>query len=58
MADQIQSLLQDGNLAEQLGDSGRRRVIEDFDIVRVTAELVHEFEASQLRPVSGELQYA
>ena len=58
LADRIQSLLRDGNLVEQLGDSGRRRVIEAFDIVRVTAELVHEFEASKPRPVSAVLQYA
>jgi colanic acid/amylovoran biosynthesis glycosyltransferase len=58
LADGIQSLLRDGNLAEQLGDCGRRRVIEAFDIIRVTAELVHEFEASKRRTVSGELQYA
>jgi colanic acid/amylovoran biosynthesis glycosyltransferase len=58
MADRIQSLLRDGNLAEKIGDSGRRRVIEAFDIVRVTAELVHEFEASKLQPVSGVMQYA
>ncbi len=59
MAERIHSLLRDGNLAEQLGDSGRRRVIEAFDIVGVTAELVREFEASKQRPVSsGVLQYA
>jgi glycosyltransferase involved in cell wall biosynthesis len=59
MADRIQSLLGDGKLAEQLGDSGRRRVMEAFDIVRVTAELVKEFEASSTRlPVSGVPQYA
>lgn len=58
LADRIQSLLRDGNLAEQLGDSGRRRVIEAFDIVRVTTELVHEFELSEQRGVSGVLQCA
>jgi glycosyltransferase involved in cell wall biosynthesis len=58
MADLIQSLLRDADLAERLGDSGRRRVIEAFDIGRVTAELANEFEASTLRPVSGVLQYA
>jgi glycosyltransferase involved in cell wall biosynthesis len=58
MADRIHSLLRDGNLAKQLGDSGRRRVIQAFDIVGVTAELVREFEASKLRPVSSMLQYA
>ena len=57
-AGQFQDLLCDGNLAKQLGDSGRRRVIEAFDIVRVTAELVNEFETSTLRPVSAVPDYA
>jgi glycosyltransferase involved in cell wall biosynthesis len=46
LADAIQRLLQDAQLREQLGDSGRRHVAETYDVVRVAAELVNEFEAA------------
>jgi glycosyltransferase involved in cell wall biosynthesis len=46
LADAIQRLVQDAQLREQLGDSGRRHVAETYDVVRVAAELVNEFEAA------------
>jgi colanic acid/amylovoran biosynthesis glycosyltransferase len=46
LADAIERLLQDAQLREQLGDSGRRHVAETYDVVRVAAELVNEFEAA------------
>jgi colanic acid/amylovoran biosynthesis glycosyltransferase len=56
LADALQSLLRDGKLSEQLGDSGRKRVLEAYDIFQVAAELVKAFEAAT-RTASA-LQYA
>jgi colanic acid/amylovoran biosynthesis glycosyltransferase len=58
LGDAIRSLLQNRNLREQLGDSGRRRVVEAYDIVRVVAELVSEFEAATRRTAPAVLQCA
>jgi glycosyltransferase involved in cell wall biosynthesis len=57
LADAIQSLLRDGIVRERLGDSGRQRVVEAFDVVRVVAELVREFEAAR-RTAPAALEYA
>jgi glycosyltransferase involved in cell wall biosynthesis len=57
LADAIQSLLEDAGLREQLGEAGRRRVLEDWDIVGVTSQLVREFETAR-RAVSPVLEYA
>lgn len=57
LADALQSLLQDGKLSEQLGDSGRQRVLQAYDIFQVAAELVKEFEAAT-RTAPAVLQYA
>jgi glycosyltransferase involved in cell wall biosynthesis len=59
LADAIGSLLRDSKWNAQIGHAGRQRVIEGFDIVRVTSELLKEFEAAA--PVGkslGALQYA
>jgi glycosyltransferase involved in cell wall biosynthesis len=59
LAEAIHSLLRDSNLNTHLGDAGRQRVIDGFDIVRVATELVNEFEASVPRGTTlGALQYA
>jgi glycosyltransferase involved in cell wall biosynthesis len=47
LADAIQSLLEDARLREQLGESGRQRVLAGWDIVGVAAELVREFETAR-----------
>jgi len=57
LADALQSLLRDGKLSEQLGGSGRQRVLEAHDIFQVAAELVMEFEAAT-RTAPAVLQYA
>jgi len=57
LADAIQSLLEDAGLREQLGEAGRQRVLEDWDIVGVTSQLVREFETAR-RAVSPVLEYA
>jgi len=57
LADALQSLLRDGKLSEQLGDSGRLRVLEAHDIFQVAAQLVKEFEAAT-RTAPAALQYA
>jgi len=57
LADALQTLLRDGKLREQLGDSGRQRVLEAHDIFQVAAELVKEFEAAT-RTAPAALQYA
>ena len=57
LADAIQSLLEDAALREQLGDAGRRRVLEDWDIAGVASQLVREFETAR-RTVSPVLEYA
>jgi colanic acid/amylovoran biosynthesis glycosyltransferase len=55
LADALQTLLRDGKLREQLGDSGRRRVVEVHDISQVAAELVKEFEAAtRTAPEAGD----
>jgi glycosyltransferase involved in cell wall biosynthesis len=58
LADALQSLLRDDKLSEQLGDSGRQRVLEAYDIFQVAAELVMEFEAATRRTAPAVLQYA
>jgi glycosyltransferase involved in cell wall biosynthesis len=57
LADALQSLLRDGKLSEQLGHSGRLRVLAAHDILQVTAELLKEFEAAT-RTAPSALQYA
>jgi colanic acid/amylovoran biosynthesis glycosyltransferase len=57
LADAIQSLLEDAGVREQLGEAGRERVLEDWDIVGVTSQLVREFETAR-RTVSPVLEYA
>jgi glycosyltransferase involved in cell wall biosynthesis len=57
LADALQSLLVDGKLREQIGDSGRLRVLEAHNIFQVAAELVKEFEAAT-RTAPAALQYA
>jgi len=47
LADAIQSLLEDAGLRQQLGESGRQHVLEDWDIVGVAAQLVREFETAR-----------
>jgi len=49
LADAMQTLLQDGARAEQLGDSGRRRAAEAYDIVRVASELASVFDLARRR---------
>jgi glycosyltransferase involved in cell wall biosynthesis len=46
LADAIGSLLRDSKWNAQIGHAGRQRVIEGFDIVRVTSDLLKEFEAA------------
>ena len=58
LAGAIRSLLRDGKLNEQLGDSGRQRVTEHYNIARIVAELAHEFKASMPWTTPGALQYA
>ena len=57
LADAIQSLLEDAGLREQLGESGRQRVLESWDIVGVTAQLVREFEMAR-QTATPVLEYA
>lgn len=57
LADALHTLLRDGKLRAQLGDCGRRRVVEAHDIFQVAAELVKEFEAAT-RTAPAALQYA
>lgn len=57
LADAIQSLLEDARLREQLGESGRQRVLESWDIVGVTAQLVREFEMAR-QTATPVLEYA
>jgi glycosyltransferase involved in cell wall biosynthesis len=59
LAEAIRGLLRDSQLNRQIGDAGRQRVIDGFDIVRVATELVNEFEAAVPRGTTlGALQYA
>jgi len=51
LADAIQSLLEDAELRHRLGESGRQRVLENYDIVGVAAQLVREFEIARQTPV-------
>jgi glycosyltransferase involved in cell wall biosynthesis len=46
IAGAIENVLRDDVYSEQLGRAGRERVVKDFNIVRVTATLVDEFEAA------------
>jgi glycosyltransferase involved in cell wall biosynthesis len=57
LADAIQSLVENAGVREQLGEAGRQRVLEDWDIVGVTSQLVREFEMAR-RTVSPVLEYA
>jgi glycosyltransferase involved in cell wall biosynthesis len=57
LADAIQSLLADAGLREQLGESGRQRVLAGWDIVGVAAELVREFETAR-QAATPVLEYA
>jgi len=47
LADAVQSLLEDAGLRQQLGESGRQRVLENYDIVGVAAQLIREFETAR-----------
>ncbi|HEV2201982.1 MAG TPA: glycosyltransferase [Bryobacteraceae bacterium] len=58
LASAIRSLLRDHQLNEQLGESGRQRVTDHYDIVRIVAELVNEFKAATPATAPGSLQYA
>jgi glycosyltransferase involved in cell wall biosynthesis len=49
LADAIGSLVRDGELRSQLGDSGRLRVVETHDIVRIVAHLESAFDAGLAR---------
>jgi glycosyltransferase involved in cell wall biosynthesis len=57
LADAIQNLLEDAGLREQLGEAGRQRVLEDWDIVGVVNDLVREFETAR-RTASPDFEYA
>ncbi len=57
LADAIQNLLEDAGLREQLGEAGRQRVLEDWDIVGVVNQLVREFETAR-KTASPEFEYA
>ena len=46
LAEALERLIRNAGLRQQLGDSGRRRVTEGYDVVQVTTELVNEFEAA------------
>jgi glycosyltransferase involved in cell wall biosynthesis len=46
LSEALQRLIRNAGLQQQLGDSGRRRVTEGYDVVQVTTELVNEFEAA------------
>jgi len=58
LADAMERLLEDRAFAEQLGDSGRRRVIEAHDIVRVASELASAFETARQSAATPALQCA
>jgi glycosyltransferase involved in cell wall biosynthesis len=49
LADAIESLVKDGELRARLGDSGRLRVVESHDIVRIVAQLVTAFKPVALQ---------
>jgi colanic acid/amylovoran biosynthesis glycosyltransferase len=57
LADSIHNLLEDAGLREQIGEAGRQRVLEGWDIVGVAAQLVREFEAAR-KTASPEFEYA
>jgi len=57
LADAVQSLLQDGELNRQLGQAGRERVAQDYNIVRVAAALASEFESAASVAATPSLQY-
>jgi glycosyltransferase involved in cell wall biosynthesis len=46
LADAIETVLCDHVYGEQLGRAGRERVVKDFNVVRVAATLVNEFEVA------------
>jgi colanic acid/amylovoran biosynthesis glycosyltransferase len=45
LADAIDRLMHDGNLRAQLGDAGRRRAVEAYDVARIAEELASAFAA-------------
>jgi colanic acid/amylovoran biosynthesis glycosyltransferase len=47
LADAVQTLLEDAGLRQQLGESGRQRVFENYDIVGFAAQLIREFETAR-----------
>jgi colanic acid/amylovoran biosynthesis glycosyltransferase len=53
LADAIQGLLQDSRLREQLGEFGRKRVMDRFNVVQVVDELVREFESHNRRAAAA-----
>ncbi|HTD42631.1 MAG TPA: glycosyltransferase [Bryobacteraceae bacterium] len=55
LAEAIRSLLQDGELNEQLGRSGREHVAREYNIVRVAGKLVSEFESATRQVKSFQL---
>src|SRR5437762_700339 len=46
LASAIQRLFENPPLREQLGESGRKRVMEAYNIAGVVTELVHEFSSA------------
>jgi glycosyltransferase involved in cell wall biosynthesis len=58
LADSLQSLLEDQQFAQQIGESGRQRVLDDFDIVRVASELARAFDGARRQGVGAVAQYA
>jgi glycosyltransferase involved in cell wall biosynthesis len=58
LADGIRSLLEDAELARQLGESGRRRAAEAHDIVGITSELASAFDGARRRTFTAVKQCA
>jgi len=58
LADGIRSLLEDAELARQLGESGRRRAAEAHDIVGITSELASAFDGAGRRTFTAVKQCA
>lgn len=58
LADALQTLLQSGTLREKLGDAGRQRVIQDYDVARVTSALLKAIEAARTDVIPAAPQYA
>jgi hypothetical protein len=51
-------LLQSGTLREQLGDAGRQRVIQGYDVAGITSALLSAMEAVPTNATSLTSQYA